>query len=149
MIQNLYSMDRKKKIIVPIDSVCGESTPLIILKNTGVFYTAQCDGLNCSHLAAEGYVISIGNFAGDFDECSFGCSYISQDLEVQMKLGDAFDLYCIERCDGWRWKIRFDFERVKEVREGWIPVICNGTVDDFYDFELVNAKGIIHSGNCD
>lgn len=129
--------------------VTGNLTALIILKRTGVHYSAQCGGIGCTHPTVEGFVFAIGEFAQDFDDCSFGCHYISGDHDVQMKLGSAFDAYCVEKCKDWRWQIRFDFERVAEVQEGWIPVICNGVVDQFYDFALINAKGFIHNGNCD
>jgi len=140
-----------KKQIVPVDLVTGDLTTLIILRSSGIFYTAQCGGIGCTHPSAEGFAIAVGEFAQDFDDCSFGCHYISDadNGEARQLLGEAFDKYCLEKCDGWRWNIRFDFDRVAEVQEGWLPVIVNGVIDEFYDFAFQNAKGFIHNGNCD
>lgn len=138
----------KSSISIGVDSVLYDSTPLIILRETGIFYTAQCGGVSCTHPTAEGFVVSLGNFAQDFNDCAFGCQYISRDPVAQLKLAKAFDEYCIKEMQGMRFEIRFDFERINELQEGWIPVIINGFLSDC-DVEFSNAKGIIHNGNCD
>ena len=136
-------------MIISVDEVTHDITPLIILKHTGVFYTAQCGGMECQHPQAEGFVIGIGMFAQDFDDCSFGCQHIHHEPKRQKKLAEAFDAYCRERTKNWRWKIRADFERTHEFMEGWLPVIVDGMFDDFYRTYFDNLRGIIHTGNCD
>jgi len=141
-----------KKKIVSLERVVGwDDTALVLLKKTGVWYTAQCGGVSCTHPHAEGYAISIRDFAQDFDDCSYGCQYIGHkdNSEARMKLGKDFDTYCREKTKSWKWSIRFDFERVEETQEGWLPVIVNGMVDDFDDFIFENERGFIHNGNCD
>jgi len=58
------------KILIGVEAVMSEETPLIILKETGILYTAQCGGIGCTHPQADGYVLGLGKFAQDFDDCA-------------------------------------------------------------------------------
>lgn len=138
-------------IVIDVDHVVNDNTALIVLENTGVYYTAQCGGIGCSHPRAEGFVLQIGEFAQDFDDCSYGCSYLNLPSYKgqREKLANDFDLYCQEQTRSWRWKIRFDFDRLDEIQEGWLPVIINGVLDEFEGTKFNNQKAIIHNGNCD
>lgn len=141
-----------KKITVEIDYVIPiEDTALIILAPTGVSYTAQCDGIACSHPEAEGFVLNVRKFASDFDTCQYGCSYLSRQDggEMRRKLAEDFDKYAKEETADWRYKIRFDWSRIDETMEGWIPVLLTGKLHPFLDFEFKDAPGFIHNGNCD
>lgn len=137
--------------IIDIRSVVGELNAIIILHPTGIKYTAQCGGIGCTHPQAEGFAISVGNFGEDFNDCSYGCAYLdAPDMEeARKKLGSDFDDYCLDHTKSWRWNIRFDFDRVDEVQEGWIPVILNGKLDPFEDYTFQKTKAIFHGGNCD
>lgn len=132
--------------VVPVDD-----TALIVLAPTGISYTAQCDGLACSHPEAEGFVLNVGEFASDFDTCKYGCADLSRPdgEEMRQKLAEDFDKYAKEETAYWRYKIRFDWSRIDQTMEGWIPVLLNGKLDAFLDFEFKDAPGFIHNGNCD
>lgn len=137
------------KIVIEIDRIVDtDNSALIMCHPTGVFYTAQCGGIACLRPEVEGYALNtIGGFAMDFDDCSFGCSYIYKDNpDAQMALGKAFDEYAKEETKGWTFRIRFDFDRVEETLEGWIPVKVFGKIDDL---EFDGDIGIVHNGNCD
>lgn len=136
--------------VIDIEYVVGEDqTALIVLEKTGVFYTAQCGGLGCTHPEAEGFVINVGRFASSFDTCKYGCSYLDMPecAEDRKTLAADFDNYAKEETKSWRWKIAFDWSRIDETQEGWIPVLLNGKVEDMFEFE--NSPGFIHNGNCD
>ena len=135
-----------KKVIEVFRTVGWDNTSLIILEKTGVYYTAQCGGVTCTHPEAEGYVINLGAFADDFDDCSYGCCYIPENPHRRMDLANDFNEYCEKGTRNWIYQISFDFERIEETQEGWLPVVLNGELDGM---KLNNVKGIIHSGNCD
>lgn len=133
---------------IEVESVVGEDqTALIVLKNTGVTYTAQCGGLACMHPKAEGYVISLGTFMQDFDTCEYGCCYIDQDEGHQNELMEAVNAYCNNELPIHRM-IRFDESRKSEALEGWIPVILNGHLR-YQGVTFENDRGFIHNFNCD
>lgn len=139
-----------KRIKIEIDYVVPvDDTALIVLAPTGISYTAQCDGLACSHPEAEGFVLNVAAFAADFDTCQYGCADLSMpdSEEMRQKLAEDFDKYAKEKTAYWRYKIRFDWSRIDETMEGWIPVVLNGKLED--DLEFQDAPGFIHNGNCD
>lgn len=136
--------------IIEIDSVIPAGhTALIVLAPTGIRYTAQCDGIACSHPQAEGFVLNAGVFAADFNTCRYGCAGLScvDSDELRRKLAEDFDKYAKEKTAYWRYKIRFDWSRIDETMEGWIPVVLNGKLED--DLEFQDTPGFIHNGNCD
>jgi len=132
---------------IDVESVVGEQTALIVLKETGVKYTAQTGGIGCYHPESEGYVISLGSFMQDFDTCVYGCFYIHLDIESQERLMKAVNRYCETNAPIGR-VIRFDESRISEAMEGWIPVILKGSLM-FPDINFNGEKGFIHNFNCD
>ena len=141
----------KEKIIDSSYVIGTDDTALIVCMDTGIHYTAQCGGVGCTHPKAEGFLISVGKFAADFDTCKYGCSNLDlpESEDQRKQLATDFDKYAAEYTKSWRWKISFDWSRIDETQEGWIPVLLNGKLDDFEEFEFVNTPGFIHNGNCD
>lgn len=132
---------------ISVDLVC-EGTALIIAHKTGIKYEAQCDGIGCAHPEAEGFVLSLGSFMSDFDDCSFGCTWMREMPESQMKLATALDISLREKTRNWKYLISFDFNRVGELMEGWWPVVIEGVLDDWNKTEG-RFMGYLHTGNCD
>lgn len=137
------------KIIIDIDQVVSDdSSGLIILHKTGIFYTGQCGGISCTHPYTEGYLIDMGSLGDDIDECSFGCAYLESMPEKQKELGEVYDKMLQEYCKPLVIDLRFDFDRVTETQEGWIPLLLSGSpwgINQSFD----NQQCILHTGNCD
>jgi hypothetical protein len=144
-------------MIIDIDLVLSNTdTGLIISYKTGIYYKAQVGGLRCEQLKFEGILLPFGEFAQDFNDCDYGCCYLSEPeyKEQRQELAQDFDLLCINYFKGHMINLRFDFDRIDEVKEGWIPVLVSGEHCDITDdnnriIEFENVKGIIHAGNCD
>ena len=129
-------------------------TIAIILHKTGVLYTVQADGVGCGHPHSEGFIIFLGNFAQDFNDCSYGCYSMKypDNTELRQNLAKDFDKYCEKYFAAYpklKYTIKFDYERINELMEGWTPVIINGLFDDWNKTYFDNCKAIIHTGNCD
>jgi len=138
-----------KKLVIDIyGTINVESTALILSHPTNVFYTAQCDGIGCSYPEFEGVVFDFGDRLEYFDDCKYGCHLISykESHEIRTKLANDLDAYFIKECEGLIYKIRFDYDRIDKLMEGWWPIIFTGS---YYDNDLGTRKGIIHTGNCD
>lgn len=129
---------------IDVDRV-SDGTALIIAFPTGVTYTAQCGGIGCYHPTCEGFVLSLGSFMQNFDDCSYGCHHI-QDLseEEKKKLAKDIDHAILKESGNWSMKILFDYDRINQLMEGWWPVVING-LDDWGG----TLRGFIHTGNCD
>ncbi len=129
---------------IDIDRITNE-TALIILHPTGIKYDVQVGGMQCLHPNPEGYAIGLGSFLEDFDSCEYGCQYLHQMPEKQLELANDLDVILRAETDKWTFQIRVDIERIREIEEGYFPVIVSGKIDG----EPINAKGFIHNGNCD
>lgn len=125
-----------------------DQTALIIRYDTGVKYKAQCGGLACAHPTLEGFVIGLGEFMSDFDDCNYGCCHIPELPVRRLELAKALDERLKEYTKKWRYQISFDFDRIEETMEGWWPVIVEGTIDDWGSLRG-KFWGILHTGNCD
>lgn len=128
-----------------VDSIVSDGTVLIVSYPTGILYTAQCGGIGCRHPECEGFVLSLGSFASDFDDCSYGCHHIEDlDSEDKLKLARDIDNVLISESAKYRYHIGFDFDRINQLMEGWWPV----TIHKLDDWEGV-LRGFLHIGNCD
>lgn len=127
-----------------LDAGNDYSATLIVKHNTGIFYTAQVDGMGCRHPECEGFLLEIGNF--DFDDCKYGCHYISTDESLRLKLANDLDVFLKSKTEHWMFNLSFDFDNINQLMEGWWPVVLTG---DYQDNKNVNWKGFIHIGNCD
>lgn len=133
---------------IDINNVIHEDhTALIVLAPTRVRYTAQVGGMNCDHPEAEGFLLSLGSAYNEVDACDYGCEYFQQDKEKVRQFAKDFDA-STEKYN-IRYKISFDYERINEAKEGWIPVIINGVFDEQPRLSFNNQKAIIYTGNCD
>ena len=134
-------------MIIDIERVIDiDNTALIILAQTGIFYECQCGGRSCHHNQAEGYVLNLYSFANGLTGCNYSCSYLQYLPDELNKFANDFNQFCIKITDRWTYRIRFDFDRINETMEAWIPVVLNGELDGNV-FE--NTKAFIHNGNCD
>jgi hypothetical protein len=117
---------------------------LIICDKTGIFYEAQCGGVGCTHPRAEGVFLPLFDVAKDMDECSFGCSEITYDPNLQAIFANAIDDK-LKKLPRFSFRLRFDFARITELQEGWWPLVIKGIL---YDIPM-NHKCYYHRGNCD
>lgn len=124
----------------------SEGTVLIVAYQTGVLYSSQSGGPSCSHPTFEGYAIGLGDFAEELTGCEYGCQYLNRIPDKQKEFAAIFDAYCSSETKGWTYQISFDYDRISELQEGWIPVLLNGKMDDI---SFSNTKAIIANGNCD
>jgi hypothetical protein len=135
-------------MIISVDRVNPDDTILILEAKTGILYEAQCGGMMCEHPKFEGFVLCLGNFMQDFDDCSYGCDHIQDLPEKRDQLANDLNDLLQSETDRWRYSIVFDFERIDQLKEGWWPVIVTGVIDDWND-TAGRFRGIIHTGNCD
>lgn len=135
------------KTVIDVDDVV-ENTAIIISAPTGIFYSAQCDGVACSHPEYEGYAMPFGHFGQNLDDCSFGCSYLSRPgfEDERKKLADAIDRNAINYSEDMTMKVRFDYSRLDELKEGWWPMLLDGK---FFDNQYTNHPVIVCAGSCD
>ena len=126
------------------------TTMLIVQAPTGIRYEVQMAGLACDHRAVEGFVLTLGQYAQDFDDCGYGCAFIRD--SAQEKLADALDAY-FSRVSPANPNISFriDRDRLSELEEGWWPVIVSGSRIGYVasDEPLPDWRGYLHTGNCD
>lgn len=135
-------------VTIGLNLVIPEGTALIINYPSGVLYEAQCGGMMCLHNKYEGFAIQLGYLFDDFDDCSYGCDHI-QDIKNQRdRLADDLNTMLITNTKKWKFNIRFDFDRITELQEGWWPVLISGVIDDWNGLQG-EFRGIIHTGNCD
>lgn len=130
------------------DDIVPDGTAFIASYPTGILYSVQAGGMGCSHPECEGFVINMGDFGDSFDDCHYGCSDLSYESELRQRLAPILDSYLrIESIRTGR-DVRFDFDRIDELKEGWWPVLLHG-YKDFYTEVPGTLKGYIHTGNCD
>lgn len=136
------------KPVIDIEDVVGENTAIIISSPTGILYNAQCDGLGCAQMKYEGYVMPLGDFGSDIDDCAFGCAHLSSPEfeESRKELAKAIDNAGYEYCLYTTMQLRFDYSRLDDLKEGWWPMLLDGT---FYGNKYSNHPVIVCGGNCD
>lgn len=135
----------------------------IICAPTGIMCTVQAGGKACEHPKVEGFPIYIkmpryGVKWNHFSDCSWGCWLGEKDHEDDHYLenyGKEIDNFLIninkENEEGMHFE--FDFERKKELMEGWWPALIQFRKDFVFtgDEGLYSRKfkGYLHFGNCD
>ncbi len=130
---------------------CDDSCALVICEKTGIFYTAQCGGLLCSHPAAEGFYLPIWDIAPEINDCDMGCSSISKAIpqydrpDLRDNLAKAIDIALESNLATYSFVLKFDYSRIDELQEGWWPLIITGTL---HGVEL-NHQCYLHRENCD
>jgi uncharacterized protein DUF6210 len=168
------------KLILPVMSDRGDMIPLIVLHKTGVFFTDQVGGMACCHPEAEGFVLRVSDYYKVIDDCKSGLCWIipdqscygetkiekkcrNDDIDAQNKIGAEIDIkfVMLDREEGIGFKdwhgtvinMRFDFDRVNELTEGWWPVKFDMKLNDNNwnddNSNYGKFKGILCTGNCD
>lgn len=151
-----------KKITIQLEThiaPTGEKV-IVIQRKTGVIYTAQVGGLACLQNSVEGYAINVGSgFFTRIDTCNHkgGCWTMHKEPEAKKQLAEIVD--GILRADtlghDWYYKfnLSFDFDRIEDFEEAWIPVLVNGKLNWFDDKDQTyfnNTPAILFtSDNCD
>jgi hypothetical protein len=137
------------KIIIDIEEVMPEDmTALVLMHPTGLYYTAQVGGVGCAHPEVEGFVLPAYRLCAELDTCEYGCHYISEDIEAQKRLARDFDILAKEYCKRLTFKVRFDYDRIEQTQEAFVPIIFEGTHSGITT-EITTFKGFWVSGNCD
>lgn len=114
----------------------------IVEETTGLIFDVQCGGMNCNHPTVEGYLIDMGEYAVDIDDCSFGCQHLQELPDKQKELADHLQAYFDSNQYSQDFYIKFDYERLPQLQEGWWPVLIMT--------DNINWKtAYIHTGNCD
>ncbi len=132
-------------MIIDTEDLYGHQTVFLVKYPTGVFYTVQVGGMACLQEKVEGFVIPLGEFFSEFNTCLYGCDNILGNTEIQEKLAYDIDVFLKEHTRFWSYQLFFDYGRIKELKEGFIPVIAIGNI-------LGNNTvlfGYLHNGNCD
>ena len=138
--------------IIDIEWVVGfDEYALIILDKTGVFYSDQCGGISCLHPKYEGYCLQVPEY--DFDSVDdhsliCGVDYTKKDRnfhECAARIDSFFD----SENFSFRMELKFDYSRISELKEGCWPVLVSGFLNGWDGFSIIDAPGILFTGNCD
>jgi hypothetical protein len=160
------------EVIIDCDSHDGDGV-VIVCAPTGIMCTAQVGGNACSHPYVEGFPMDVHcvegfqNALDEFDDCSWGCwvsgglHYDNSEPDSEEDLnnyGKAVDEFLAENVNNKHSRLsffEFDYDRIKELTEGWWPVLIRfhnnefkkpATGDNLYETKF---KGYLHFGNCD
>ena len=126
----------------------------IVCMPTGLVWSVQAGGISCEHPEVEGFPLTIFDHGeGEkIDDCKWGCWACSgKNDEYREKYGQAIDKFlseCINGILGNYATYKFDYERKKEVMEGWWPVLITFNGNVVGSGEKV-FKGYLHMCNCD
>lgn len=126
--------------------VCVAETSLIVLMETGVFYTNQTGGVACHHPTAQGILIPIGNthFTEELvNECQdFGfCGLEEKSVSI---------LQGIINRNGLENSIKIRRNKLQVSEEAWVHVVINDPPGRFPFFKgFKNAKAILTWQNSD
>ena len=135
-----------KIIISDIESIGHGNDNLgfvVILHKTGVCFDIQCGGMACDHERPEGFVIVIP-WIDDFDDCQYGCMYLDQEPESRKKLANDLEKYFKDsNLDHF---IKFDFDRINELKEGYWPILYKLNIDNEKNTIYQYPKGYIEKG---
>lgn len=138
--------------IIDLYAFTGDSDgcALVICAPTGIFYTAQCGGIGCTHPSAEGFFLPLWDVAKDLDDCAFGCSSLtksenSDHPELRKKFADAIEAE-LAKLSRFSFTLTFDYSRIDDLQEGWWPLRIHGTL---HDVGNLDHPCYYHRGNCD
>lgn len=116
----------------------GDFTPLVVRYPTNVFYEAQTSAVACEHPTLEGFLeIILSSFLdmekiekieGSRFDCHYLCGISLADYDEKL-YGDIRkqQLVVAQKVDEFLTKetnfLKFDYENVEDLREGWWPVL--------------------------
>lgn len=131
------------------ESEQDQKTILFIEAPTRITYSVQVGGLGCTQKVIEGFWVTVGTFGRDLNDCAALCwAGSTQDKycfikEIEKSLNTIkTDYYPFEG-----FKVVFDYSKIEDLTEGWWPVLLKGNIPGLGLNK--EAKGYIHTGNCD
>ncbi len=95
-----------------------DGSSLIVSANTGIIYSNQTGGVACHHPECEGFLVALGEYAQNFDDCTLGC-WGGRD-DKRKELATLIDSFFEE--DRHPFAFRIDWGRISELEEAWWPV---------------------------
>jgi len=128
----------------------SDQSALIINLPTGLFWTAQTNGMDCDHPKMEGICLPIS--VRQIDDCKYGCDNMQHHTNRSNRdtLARIIDAAIKHGNVQREFHLSFDFSRIDELQEGWWPVIVRIPADKYADNRPeINTIGFIHQGNCD
>ncbi len=147
--QSVLAGDGAGRITIDVDPFGDDfEAVLIISAPTGIFYTAQSGGMSCLHPESEGFAISLFNPVSKIiDDHEYGCSQLQVDANLRKKLADDLDKGLLIETERYGFSLRFDYDRIESLMEGWWPVVVTGKIAHI-NTEL-NHQAYLVTGNCD
>jgi len=138
------------KTRINISSISKTDSVLIIKHETGIVYEATTGGKISRQSRCEGFAINVGLIGQDFDDCHFGCDGIPSNFEKQELLAHNLDDYLKKISKTQVFCLDFDFSRIREITEGWWPVIFRNESAWHRIIESSARKweGYLCAGNC-
>ncbi len=119
---------------------------LIVCTGDGPWWSVQCGGVQCNTRRAQGVVIQIGRSLIDVDDCS--CYIHGFDKAANIAMANKIDSALQEQTrNGALYQIKFDFDKINEMIEGWWPVLVRMYDDDNDTWH--DLAGYVSAGNCD
>lgn len=160
-------MSEDKKVIINCDHFgVGVVGRVIICAPTNIICTVQAGGIACRHPGAEGFPMDVRAWEeeifykalNEFDDCKWGCWCFPEEFETKEehehleKYAREIDKFLSKNLSGTNCSIEgmafeFDHERIKELMEGWWPVLVRFKNEEFY--YDTKFKGYLYFGNCD
>lgn len=125
---------------------------LIIRHPTGVYYSNQCGGMLCTHPEFEGYAL----WVNEEMECEYvthehlcGMTYSEDWHQTWMQAASELNEYLSKLADSNTFTFEFDYDNIREMQEGCIPVLISGKWEQYDGPEYDRAPAILFTGNCD
>jgi hypothetical protein len=158
-----------EKVILECDTYgSGQNTGVcIICAPTGIICTVQAGGMVCMHPETEGFPVAIycdmdfNKSLDKFNDCSWGCCIGIKDEkypdEYLNNYANNINIFLSENLNNQTHEpmsFEFDHSRIKEIMEGWWPVLVSFKNTEFYrdkekPFYENKFKGYLYFGNCD
>ena len=134
---------------IDYELVCGHGkSALIVEAKTGIIYTSQTGGMACHHPECEGYLLTLEDWANQYNDCPHGCygasSITPHNKIVFMNSLNDFFTKNVPNIGYNTFKFKIDESRIDELEEAWWPVIF-----EMSGYMELSGKGYITKENCD
>lgn len=132
------------KILLNMEDISrGDFSPIIIRKNTGVFYTVQAGGILCTHPEVEGFYLRVFDYPESLSSCDYFCSNYMERIDEFI---EDFNKKFINYSENLKMKI--DKDKIDELQEGFIPIRVY--YKDFWTKTFLDwVPGVTTDWNCD
>lgn len=132
----------------------------VVKAPTDIWYSVQCGGAICDQEYIEGYLLTLmlkdtkifAQALEEFEDCGRGCALTNYDVEYDENYNTEYaqdiDLFLIDHVNGKEkhdYNFKFDYSRLKELKEGWWPVFIQFSLNS----DSQKSRGYLHFGNCD